>query len=170
MPSIIGLSSDDASRCNGMSQPATIRPMAHLRSVALRSPPLDQEARFPFTVPVIRTLPTLDVNVPVTFLVGENGSGKSTLLEALAVAARLPTVGSASVGDDATLAAQRELADALKLTWNRRTPRGFFLRAEDFFGFAKELSRMRAMFLREIATIDATYEGRSERAKALAKM
>src|SRR5204862_7957881 len=52
----------------------------------------------------------------------------------------------------------------------RRTSRGFFLRAEDFFGFTKELSRMRAAFLQELANIDATYEGRSEQAKGLARL
>ena len=67
-------------------------------------------------------------------------SGKSTLLEGIAAAARLPTVGSDDVDADTTLAAQRELADALKLVWRRRTKRGFFLRAEDFFGFTKRLA------------------------------
>src|SRR3954465_12150578 len=98
---------------------------------------------FPFTVPAIRTLETLALPGPVTFFVGENGSGKSTLLEAIAAAARLPAVGSADLDADAPLGAQRRLSDALRLVWSRRTTRGFFLRAEDFFGFAKRLSGMR---------------------------
>src|SRR5438552_2428543 len=105
-----------------------------LRSVSRRgSAPSEQ---FPFSVPVIRELGTLSFSTPVTFFVGENGSGKSTLLEAIAAAARLPAVGSADLTDDATLSQQRELAGVLRLTWNRMTSRGFFLRAEDFFGFA----------------------------------
>jgi predicted ATPase len=125
--------------------------------------------RFPFDVPVIRDLPRIEVSPTVTFLVGENGSGKSTLLEGLAAAAALPTIGSVSVDRDATLGAQRALGDALSLVWNRRVRRGFFLRAEDFFGFTKALSRMRAELQTGLAEIDATYEGRSDYAKKLAK-
>ncbi|HEX2620203.1 MAG TPA: AAA family ATPase, partial [Phototrophicaceae bacterium] len=65
--------------------------MIHLRSVSLKTfPALPQE--FPFTVPVIHHLDTLEFPTPITFLVGENGSGKSTLLEAIAVAAKSITV------------------------------------------------------------------------------
>ena len=87
---------------------------------------------FPFSVPIIRHLERLDVGQPVTFLVGENGSGKSTLLEGIALAANLPTIGAESIDRDATLEPQRALARSLKLVWNQRVKRGFFLRAEDF--------------------------------------
>ena len=143
--------------------------MTHLRSVELRSVAPDNAARFPFNVPIIRTLPRLSLGQPVTFLVGENGSGKSTLLEGIAAAARLPAVASRAIERDDTLAAQRALGQTLKLVWSRRTYRGFFLRAEDFFGFTKELSKMRAEFLAELAAIDA-YTDRSDYAKGLAKM
>jgi predicted ATPase len=104
---------------------------------------------FPFSVPTIRTLATLDVGHPVTFFVGENGTGKSTLLEAIAIAAELPTVGSEDASRDPTLAPQRALASTLRLSWARRTRRGFFLRAEDFFGSLKARAREDARLLRE---------------------
>jgi predicted ATPase len=126
------------------------------------------DTRFPFSVPVIRTLTDLRFDGPVTFFVGENGSGKSTLLEAIAAAARLPAVGSADIDADATLGAQRELARALALVWTRKTPRGFFLRAEDFFGFAKRLSAMRGELLARIAELEVEYADRSAYAKGLA--
>jgi predicted ATPase len=119
-------------------------------------------------VPAIRSLESLDLSVTVTFFVGENGSGKSTVLEAIAAAARLPTVGSDDVVADGTLSAQRELADALQLVWSRRTKRGFFLRAEDFFGFTKRLAVMRAELLGRIAEIEVEYADRSAYAKGLA--
>jgi predicted ATPase len=140
--------------------------MPHLRSIGLRRP---VGGPFPFTVPVIRTLDTLDLDCPVTFLVGENGSGKSTLLEGIAAAAGLPTVGSEEVARDATLDAQRALAKALKLVWNHRTRRGFFLRAEDFFGYAKALSKMRAEMLQRIDELEVEYKDRSAHAKGLAQ-
>jgi predicted ATPase len=126
------------------------------------------ERRFPFSVPAIRSLDALDLPGPVTFFVGENGSGKSTVLEAIAAAARLPTVGSDETQSDGTLAAQRELGDALQLVWSRRTKRGFFLRAEDFFGFTKRLAVMRAELLARIAEIDVEYADRSAYARGLA--
>ena len=137
-----------------------------LREVA-RNPGGDEQT-FPFSVPVIRTLDRLPFAGAVTFFVGENGSGKSTVLEGIALAARLPAVGSADLGDDATLGAQRALARALRLVWNRRTARGFFLRAEDFFGFAKRISAMRAEFHQRLADLEVEYAERSAWARGLA--
>src|SRR5690242_4081864 len=105
----------------------------HLRAISKAEPPSELEERFAFSVPVVRTLATLSYDAPVTFFVGENGSGKSTILEAIAAAAKLPAIGSVNATDDESLKAQRQLARALKLIWRRRTGRGFFLRAEDFF-------------------------------------
>lgn len=125
-------------------------------------------AGFPFDVPVVRLLETIELGPSVTFFVGENGSGKSTLLEAIALAAELPTVGSDESRDDTTLASQRALAKHLTLNWTSRSKRGFFLRAEDFFGYAKRLSRLKSEMRQEIADIERKYEGRSEYAKGLA--
>ena len=137
-----------------------------LREVRRRTGGDDQ--KFPFTVPVVRALESLPFPTPVTFFVGENGSGKSTLLEGIAAAAKLPAIGSADLGADPSLGLQRELGDALRLVWNRRVSRGFFLRAEDFFGFAKRLSAMRAEFLQRIAELEVEYADRSTWAKSLA--
>jgi predicted ATPase len=126
------------------------------------------EERFPFTVPAIRSLEALELGGPVTFFVGENGSGKSTLLEGIAAAARLPAVGSDDVQRDATLAAQRALGDALRLVWSRRTSRGFFLRAEDFFGFTKRLAVLRSELMARLTEIEVEYADRSAYAKGLA--
>jgi predicted ATPase len=114
---------------------------------------------FPFSVPVIRSLTSLDVNAAVTFFVGENGCGKSTLLEGIAAAARLPTVGSADVQRDDTLDAQRRLGKALRLSWSRRATRGFFLRAEDFFGFTKRMAQLKVELTQEM--LEAAHEYRA---------
>ena len=124
---------------------------------------------FPFTVPAIRTLDGLGFERPVTFFVGENGSGKSTLLEGIAAAARLPTIGSAEVQRDDWLEAQRRLGKALRLGWAKRTHSGFFLRAEDFFGFLKRMERLRAELLIERVEAARQYkaDGRSDTALGL---
>ena len=140
--------------------------MSHLRSARIGQATGEG---FPFNVPAIRSISELTFDSAVTFFVGENGSGKSTLLEALAVATRLPTIGSAAAADDTTLVSQHRLAGAIKLVWSARTHRGFFLRAEDFFGFTKQLARMREEMLGRLSEVDAGYENRSEYARALAK-
>ena len=143
--------------------------MIHLGSISLRRVSAAQSQRFPFAVPAVAALQPIELTTPVTFLVGENGSGKSTLLEGLAAATGLPTVGAESAASDPTLAAQRELGKALKLVWKRRTHRGFFLRAEDFFGFARQISRMKAELSDRAAELDDEYRDRSAYAKTLAQ-
>ena len=124
---------------------------------------------FPFTVPAIASLQTLDLDAPVVCFVGENGSGKSTLLEGIAIAASLPSAGAAGrAQDDPTLTAQLWLSRALTLTWRTRNSRGFFLRAEDFFGFQNLLKRERAEFVETLARMEEEYADRSEHAKGLA--
>jgi len=144
-------------------------PVAVQLSAVRYQPPARGAGGFPFTVPPIATLETLELTSPVTLFVGENGTGKSTLLEGLAIAAELPAVGSARLGDDATLAPQRSLGRCLKLAWRGRTRRGFFLRAEDFFGFQKQLARARVEHEAEIARIDVELADGSEYARNLAK-
>ena len=144
--------------------------MIHLREISRNHNPTKTEAKFPFNVPVIESLDSLEVNAEVTFFVGENGSGKSTLLEAIACAVGSISVGSESVSLDPTLEEVRQLANTFKLTWNKKTRRGFFLRAEDFFGYAKRISQLRSEFQDELHEINERYKGRSELAKGLAKM
>ncbi len=142
--------------------------MNRLRRLTIAAPK-DGASRYPFSVPAVRETRVLDFDTPVTFFVGENGSGKSTLLEGLAAKVHLPTVGSTSVEQDDSLGPARMLASAMQLSWSSqgRAHRGFFLRAEDFFGFTRSLAVQRAALEREIADVEAEYEGRSAMSKAL---
>jgi predicted ATPase len=141
----------------------------HLRRVGRK--PGEPGGAFPFSVPAIASLGELDVAAPVTFFVGENGSGKSTLLEGIAAAAGLPAVGAADLARDQTLAAQRRLGRALRLVWTQRAVRGFFLRAEDFFGFTKRLAQERAELQQQMAETEREYRAadRSDKALGLAQ-
>jgi predicted ATPase len=141
----------------------------HLTSVSLGRIEPDLAGKFPFNVPVIQALPTIEFASPVTFLVGENGSGKSTFLEALANAANSIAAGSDDLERDRTLGAVKNLARTLKLTWTKRTRKGFFLRAEDYFGYVKRLAHMREELEADLRAVDEEYKGRSEYAKGLAK-
>jgi predicted ATPase len=149
------------------SAAAAAGPATHLASVSLARAP--EDGAFPFSVPAVRALGRLALEAPVTFFVGENGSGKSTLLEGIALAADLPVVGSEELRRDETLDAQRRLARALRLSWRHRTHTGFFLRAEDFFGFARRLSRLRDEMLERLAEVEEQFRGASDYAKGLAR-
>ncbi len=144
--------------------------MIHLKSVSIGKPPAAAEDKFPFNVLSIKTLSEVTFASEITFLVGENGSGKSTFLEAIACAAGSITVGSDSVETDRTLGAMRSLAKTFKLSWSKRTRTGFFLRSEDFFGFAKHINTIRESLQDDLTEIDQEYAGRSAYARNLAKM
>lgn len=132
--------------------------MIHLRSVALR-PAIgaQSEEGYPFAVPAVASLgeKPLEFVAPVTFLVGENGTGKSAILEGLACAAGSVAIAGDDPRRDPTLTKARKLGDRLRLNWRARTQRGFFLRAEDFFGYAKYISALKAGLEQELAEYDA---------------
>lgn len=140
-----------------------------LAALRLEVPEDERAERYPFVVPAVRATRELRFTTPVTFFVGENGSGKSTLLEGLAAAVRLPTVGAKSVEHDETLEHARVLAERMRLTWSSvgRAHRGFFLRAEDFFGFTKALAIQKAELQREMQEVEREYATRSAVAKGL---
>lgn len=113
--------------------------MIHLITVSKKE--VGRDDSFPFNVPSIRTLDKIDFRQPVTFFVGENGSGKSTFLEALAAGAGSISVGGQDVQLDDTLEHARKLSTYLRLAWRKKSTRGFFLRAEDFFNFSKRINQ-----------------------------
>lgn len=141
----------------------------HLLSLTPRPFLESDTGEFPFTVPVIRSLAEIKFTAPVTFFVGENGSGKSTVMEALACTVESITVGSESVKTDKTLAPVRKLAKYFKLTWTKRTRKGFFMRAEDFFGYARSMRETREELEEEYNNIERDYKGRSKYAADLAR-
>jgi predicted ATPase len=141
----------------------------HLNRIGVQIPEGEARRSFPFHIPALHDVEALTLEAPITFFVGENGSGKSTLLEALAAATSLPTVGSRSAATDPSLEAQRRLTRCLRLAWRQRTHRGFFLRAEDFFGFARSMSEMRARFETEAEEMAERFKDHSPMARMLAQ-
>lgn len=142
--------------------------MIHLQSITLAARDALPES-FPFSVPVVQSLETLRFPTDVCFFVGDNGSGKSTLLETIAAAADLPSIGQQDVSQDDTLADIRTLSRYLKWSWTKRTRTGFFMRSEDFFGFARRVAQSMAE-MRQRLDNDEGHEGQSAFAQQLAKM
>ena len=121
-------------------------------------------------MPAIRELPPLQLDRPVTFFAGENGSGKSTLLEGIACGADAIAIGSNDLRNDDTLRAGQALAANMTLIWaTKKIRRGFFLRAEDFFGYAVRIDRLKAELKAQIEEIEED-DSLSPMARGLALM
>jgi predicted ATPase len=116
---------------------------AFIRSIELLRDQVKDFDRYPFSIPAVRALDTLDLNPKVTFFVGENGSGKSTLVEAIAVAAGFNAEGGSKNFKFATRSSESELHTVLRLVRGVRRPKnGYFLRAESYFNVASEIERL----------------------------
>jgi predicted ATPase len=98
---------------------------------------------FPFSIPAIGSLDTMEFDRPVTFFVGENGAGKSTLLEAIAIGMGLNPEGGSRNFRFATRESHSGLSDVLRLSRSgRRIRDSFFLRAESYFNVATEIEAL----------------------------
>jgi predicted ATPase len=128
--------------------------MIHLKKILKQNLPPEKVGQFPFNTKVISSFEFIELKKSVTFFVGENGSGKSTLLEGIAAACSLPIIGSRNTNQDETLTHACDLARYLRLSWSVKSNKGFFLRAEDFFGFTKRLNIMRAELNAEVERLD----------------
>lgn len=122
---------------------------------------------FPLGLPFLRELGEVAVGRAVTLFAGPNGSGKSTLLEALAMKTRLPAIGSVAAHADPTLEGLEPLVKALRLSWSVRVRRGFFMRAEDVFGFLLALRDEKTRLKAELSAAEIRLEGSSDYAKRL---
>ena len=109
----------------------------------LRREKVPSFADFPFSIPAIGGLDTVEFDHPVTFFVGENGSGKSTLLEAIAVGMRLNPEGGSRNFNFATRESHSSLSDYLRLARSARRIRdSYFLRAESYFNVATQIEEL----------------------------
>jgi len=113
-----------------------------IRSVTLDRGDADMNS-YPFSIPAIRALSTLELHPHVTLLTGENGSGKSTLIEAIAVAAGFNPEGGSRNMRHVTRASHSELHERLRIVRDARPTRdGWFLRAESFFTIATHIEEL----------------------------
>jgi len=109
----------------------------------LRRDKVTSFADFPFSIPAIGSLDTIEFDRPVTFFVGENGAGKSTLLEAIAVGMGLNAEGGSRNFRFATRESHSNLSDFLRLSRSvRRVRDSYFLRAESYFNVATEIEAL----------------------------
>lgn len=126
-----------------MADPLSLASRGFLLSATLLPERVPSFDAYPFNLPAIRHLGTVEFHPRVTFIVGENGSGKSTLLEALAIASGFNAEGGTRNFRFETHPSHSDLHRSLRIARSQRRPQtGFFLRAESFFNVASEVDRM----------------------------
>lgn len=115
----------------------------YLRSIEVKKNEISNPEEYPFYLPVLKDLTSLDFHPKVTYFVGENGSGKSTILEALAVAYGFNPEGGTINFNFSSRDTHSELYKYIKLIKGVRKPKdGFFLRAESFYNLATNIDEL----------------------------
>ncbi|AWM38292.1 recombination protein F [Gemmata obscuriglobus] len=121
----------------------TARPGPYLLRMQLLRDRVTTPDQYPYALPAVRHLDTLEFHPRVTFFVGENGAGKSTLLEAVAVQCGLNPEGGSRNFNFTTRPSHSKLGDALRLSRALCAPGdSYFLRAESFFNVATDIERL----------------------------
>ena len=116
---------------------------SYIRAVRLDRERVPSFGVYPFSLPLVSALESVELHPAVTFFVGENGSGKSTLLEAIAAAWGLNPEGGSRNFSFATRESHSDLHDFLTLVKSTTRPLdAFFYRAESFFNVATEIERL----------------------------
>jgi predicted ATPase len=116
-----------------------------LKKISLLRDRVSDWTAYPFSVPAIGCLEEITFHSRVCFFAGENGSGKSTLLEAIAAHYGFGREGgNRSFLNDSTESNHSidPLVKALRLSFDKRTGQGFFLRAESFFNTASHIDNL----------------------------
>ena len=129
----------------------------YLKEVALKRDDVESFDEYPFSIPAVKDLDTLEFHPDVTFIVGENGAGKSTLIEAIALLLGFGPEGGTRNSRFETSRNTSRLYEFLKPVRSFARPRDhYFLRAESFYNVAT--------YMDEVGYLDG-YGGKSLHAR-----
>lgn len=98
---------------------------------------------YPFSLPLVQNLNSINFTNQVTFFVGENGAGKSTILESIAEKIGFgPEGGSKNISFKTSSVENNKLAECMNLSWTYKPHNGYFFRAETFFNISSYLENI----------------------------
>lgn len=128
---------DAGTKNNHIEQIMALAARPYLQRVSIKSDIDLDFNQYPFNIPAVRELGTLEFHSDVTFFVGENGAGKSTILEAIALALGFGREGGTKSVQFHTSDDISSLYNVLRLSKSFSKPRDeYFLRAESFYNVA----------------------------------
>ncbi len=135
-----------------------------LKKITLLRDRVEDWKAYPFSVPAISSLDELVLRSRICFFAGENGTGKSTLLEAVAVHYGFGREGGTRNFMNDTTESNHSvdpLVRVLRLSFDKRTGAGYFLRAESFFNTVSYMDELDKEGAPGSTPISAFYGGRS---------
>lgn len=104
----------------------------YLQKIELLREEIPDHNVYPFNLPIISNLNTLNFHEDVTFIIGENGSGKSTLIEAIATVWGFNAEGGNKNYNFATEETHSDLKDYIKIQKSFARPQdGFFFKGRE---------------------------------------
>lgn len=109
---------------------------------------------YPFNLKWLNNFKELNLDKPITYIVGENGVGKSTLIQAIAIQAQIPQLTYESYENNVDYESILNLASCLKSQWTNKTKKGFYFRADDFISFVREMKKLRDNLETELSLLD----------------
>ncbi len=108
-----------------------------VKKLIFRREEVEDFDEYPYNVPLISSLDSVEFEKPVTFIAGENASGKSTIIEAIALNMGLCAEGGSRNACFETQNTTSELHKHVKLVKSGFVPQWkFFLLAESFYTMA----------------------------------
>ncbi|MDA8236150.1 MAG: AAA family ATPase [Clostridia bacterium] len=135
--------------------------MSFLKKITFDWTNVDDKTKYPFNIPALSRLKTLDMGHNVIFFIGENGTGKSTLLEAIAFKCGFGNKGGGKYNIFQDPDNSISLESIMKFSWLPKINNGFLLRAETFFDFANYIDELVDEPFAKRDEIYAPYGGKS---------
>ena len=107
-----------------------------ITKISLEKDKIEDYTKYPFNIPIVKNFNELEIDSPVTFLVGENGIGKSTFVEAIAINCKMNPEGGSNNFTFSTKDTHSKLSEYMHVSFYNHPKTRYFLRAESFYNVA----------------------------------
>lgn len=115
----------------------------YVTSIKIKDSNTRKGNEYPFSLPAIRNLKSIEFNTPLTIITGENGSGKSTIIEAIASQYGFNMEGGSRNFNFETKKIVSILGDQIRLVKGYKKPKDdYFFRAESFYNLASNIDEI----------------------------